>query len=176
MTSSCSESPVERAPSATATLRIGSCAQRIEIPFARARCGSLLARFPANSLPTPKKERAFEWAIAEGSGGGLLAVAAVAGSWVSSWSLANACLRRGEQEARREAHRELYGVLGRLGEGSGGLAFGADSYDVPDEAGALQEPDDECGGVDFVTVQSVERGGREGVVVVMPGFAEGCER
>src|SRR5438128_1173250 len=46
----------------------------------------------------------------------------------------------------------------------------------PREPGALEHPDDPAAWVDLETAQTVERGGGKGVVVVVPGLAEGKPR
>src|SRR3954451_22327021 len=56
------------------------------------------------------------------------------------------------------------------------LALGRDAHDVPHEADALHRADDPGGRVELATAEAVLRRAREGVVVVVPGLAEGRQR
>jgi hypothetical protein len=120
---------------------------------------------------------------AEGGAGGSLVIAGeewrglAAGSRGGRWLVEG---RAGRLGRWREAAGSVAGgrvvepcrELGRLDQGPGGLALGGHSHDVPGEACALEQPDEQCGGVELEAMQSVERRGRERVVVVVPGFAE----
>src|ERR1700710_2904807 len=70
------------------------------------------------------------------------------------------------------------GAIDRLAAagGFGGHALGGDADDVPDEAELLEAVDDQRRGVDLEAAKPVGGGGREGVVVVVPGLAEGRDR
>jgi drug/metabolite transporter (DMT)-like permease len=56
------------------------------------------------------------------------------------------------------------------------LAFGADADDVPGQVAALQTGDEPGAGIELPAAQPVTSGGRERVVVVVPGLAEGERR
>ena len=60
--------------------------------------------------------------------------------------------------------------------GLGGQALGRDPDHVPDQAELLEAVDDEGRDVDLPAAEAVGGGGREGVVVVVPGLAEGRDR
>jgi hypothetical protein len=62
-----------------------------------------------------------------------------------------------------------------LGAGQSGLALalGTHAHHVPREPTGLQAPDDERGPIELPAVEAVGRRGREGVVVAVPGLAEG---
>src|SRR3954467_707216 len=57
------------------------------------------------------------------------------------------------------------------------LALGRDAHDVPHEADALHSADDPGRRIELAAAEAVHGGAREGVVVVVPGLAEGrqCE-
>src|SRR2546423_1838367 len=57
-----------------------------------------------------------------------------------------------------------------------GLAFWRDSYDPPSEPAALKASDQPTAGVDLESVEAVERRRGKGVMVVVPGLAEGQPR
>jgi hypothetical protein len=54
-----------------------------------------------------------------------------------------------------------------------GLLLGRNPDNPPGEPAALERPDDPAAWVDLETAQTVERGGGKGVMVVVPGLAEG---
>src|SRR5262245_60491954 len=56
------------------------------------------------------------------------------------------------------------------------LALRRDADDVPGEAEALHRADDRPGRVELAPAEAVDRRPGEGVVVVVPGLAEGRER
>ena len=53
---------------------------------------------------------------------------------------------------------------------------GRDAHDVPHEADALHRADDPGGRIELATAEAVGRRAREGVVIVVPGLAEGRQR
>ena len=59
---------------------------------------------------------------------------------------------------------------------SGLEALRRNPHDVPDQADLLQAVDDQRRDVDLPAAEAVDGGGREGVVVVVPGLAEGRDR
>src|SRR4051812_27617667 len=56
------------------------------------------------------------------------------------------------------------------------LALGRDAHHVPREPELLEPPDDARRDVELPWLEAVPRRGREGVVVVVPGLAEGQRR
>src|SRR3954447_10629164 len=56
------------------------------------------------------------------------------------------------------------------------LTLRRDAHDVPREPKLLEPPDDPTPGVELPRLEAVPRRGREGVVVVVPGLAEGERR
>ena len=57
----------------------------------------------------------------------------------------------------------------------GGLALGRDANHVPGETDPLHSGDQQSRGIELPAAQAVDGGAREGVVVVVPGLAEGGE-
>ena len=56
------------------------------------------------------------------------------------------------------------------------LALGRDAHDVPDEADALHRADDPGRRIELAAAEAVDGRAGEGVVVVVPGLAEGRQR
>src|SRR6185437_9229882 len=74
------------------------------------------------------------------------------------------------------APRALAPPLRRSGDPLGPLALGAHAHDAPRQAAALEAADQPGAGVELVRSKAVASRGWEGMVVVVPGLAEGDRR